>query len=319
MRFLVTGAAGFIGSQLCQRLIGLGHQVTGVDCFTDYYAPSLKKANLAALADDQAFHLINEDLASADLPALLEPSQAVLHLAAQAGVRASWGNSFDAYIHHNITVTQKLLEAMREFPYIPLVYASSSSVYGQAQDFPTRETSPCQPLSPYGVSKLAAENLCQLYHANYGLPTVCLRFFTVYGPRQRPDMAFHRFIRAMLEKREITLWGDGGQSRDFTFVDDIINAVIMAATTPAAQGRIFNLGGGDRADINRVLAILQEQLGVKARIKYHDAAKGDVRDTFADTALARQILNFTPSFSLERGLATQVEWTRQNLGLLQKT
>ncbi len=317
MKFLVTGAAGFIGSTLCARLLNAGHQVVGIDCFTDYYARTLKDANLSQLLIHPNFTLHAQDLAAIDLPPLLKQTHAVLHLAAQAGVRASWGSSFNHYTHSNITATQKLLEAMKGTN-CRLVYASSSSVYGQALTLPTAESAPCHPLSPYGVTKLAAENLCWLYHANYGLPTVSLRFFTVYGPRQRPDMAFHRFIRAMLTGEEINVLGDGRQSRDFTFVDDIVEAVIAAALSPEAPGQTFNLGGGVRASIKEVIAILETALNTKARVAYNPIALGDVRDTFADTTLAQKALAFQPRRSLEQGLNLQLDWMKENSDLLQK-
>lgn len=318
MRFLVTGAAGFIGSQLCLSLIALGHQVHGLDCLTDYYSHELKQANLKELLANPNFTFTQADIMQTDLHSLLAGNQIILHLAAQAGVRASWGASFNEYIHHNIAATQKLLECMKDFPGVPMVYASSSSIYGQAVELPTRETSPCRPLSPYGVTKLAAENLCWLYYRNFDLPVCSLRFFTVYGPRQRPDMAFHRFIRAMLEEKEITILGDGLQSRDFTYVDDIINALIAAALEPQAYGRSFNLGGGVRASIKQVLNILEDELQVKAQVKYLPSAHGDVRDTFADTSLARNTFGFLPQVSLQEGLSRQAAWIKDNLPLLQK-
>lgn len=317
MNFLVTGAAGFIGSSLSERLLEQGHTVTGIDCFSDYYPRALKEANLNNLRGNHKFKLVDQDIADLDLAPLLEQNDAIIHLAAQAGVRTSWGANFNHYLHNNIAVTQKLLEAMKGFPFKRLVYASSSSVYGQATQFPTPESAPTRPLSPYGVSKLAAENLCWLYQASYGLSVVALRFFTVYGPRQRPDMAFHRFIRAMLEGREIVIWGNGRQSRDFTFVDDIISATISAATANNAAGKVFNLGGGVRASIQDVIAILEDKLALKARIQYNSEALGDVRDTFADTSSAKEALNFDPAYSLEDGLVAEIKWVKENLHLLQ--
>ncbi len=318
MHFLVTGAAGFIGSQVCERLLAQGHQVRGIDCFTDYYPRRLKELNLAPARDHQSFEFIEEDVVSTDLNRLLEGVEVVIHLAAQAGVRASWGANFTIYTHNNILSTQALLEAAKTSGLRRLVYASSSSVYGDTQDLPMRETSACWPVSPYGVTKLAAEHLCGLYHRNFGVDTVSLRYFTVYGPRQRPDMAFHRFIKALLTGGEIRLFGDGEQSRDFTFVADIVEATIAAATAPDAAGGVFNLGGGARVSVNQVIAWLEEIIGQKARVKRLEVAKGDVRDTHADTSRARAALGFDPRYDLKKGLAAEVEWVRQMLPVLEE-
>ncbi|MDR1397036.1 MAG: NAD-dependent epimerase/dehydratase family protein [Desulfarculales bacterium] len=310
MKILVSGAAGFIGSHVCERLLGEGHQVIGLDCFTDYYSRGIKEANLAGALSVSSFCLCEDDLNEASLDLLLDGCDLVIHLAAQAGVRSSWGEEFGQYLHHNIAATQKLLEAMKNFPGLRLVYASSSSVYGDAALFPTAEDCLCRPLSPYGVTKLAAEHLCRLYQQSFGFSVVILRFFTVYGPRQRPDMAFHRFIRAMLEGREIIIWGDGRQSRDFTFVNDIVDGIMAAGFREEALGQTFNLGGGNQASVNRVIDILQDKIGVKARVVYREKARGDVRDTLADISLAARLLGFAPRFGLEQGLQEEVEWLR---------
>jgi UDP-glucose 4-epimerase len=234
-------------------------------------------------------------------------------------VRRSWGANFQIYTHNNLLTTQALLETIKEMGgACRMVYASSSSVYGDSRDLPSRETSACWPVSPYGVTKLAAEHLCSLYHRNFGLDTVSLRYFTVYGPRQRPDMAFHRFIRAMIEDTEIRLYGDGGQSRDFTFVSDVVQATLAAAQAPAAKGRIFNVGGGARVSVNQVLTMLEEILGAKARVNRLEVAKGDVRDTHADTAGARSVLGYDPKFDLAKGLAAEAGWVREMLPLLKE-
>jgi UDP-glucose 4-epimerase len=317
MRILVTGAAGFIGSRLVEFLLANDQRVTGVDCFSDYYHRALKRANISFSNNHPHFNLLEANLCQVNLAPLLAQADAVVHLAAQAGVRASWGSNFGEYINHNIDATQKILEALKVFPHIHLIFASSSSVYGQPDEFPTREISPCRPLSPYGVSKLAAENLCWLYYKNFGVKTTSLRFFTVYGPRQRPDMAIHRFIRAMLEDQEIILWGDGAQSRDFTYVDDIVAAIWSCLHQPQAVGQVFNLGGGARTSVNEILAVLEAKIAKKARIARHASARGDVRDTCADTALAKEILGFYPQINLDRGLERQIQWTKQNLPHLQ--
>jgi UDP-glucose 4-epimerase len=318
MRFVVTGAAGFIGSTVCERLLARGHEVAGVDCFTDYYPRRLKELNLQAARDHRAFALHRADLVELDLEPLVQEADAVIHLAAQAGVRRSWGAEFAHYTHNNITATQRLLEAAKAAPGLGrVVYASSSSVYGDAQVLPMQEDAACWPVSPYGVSKLAAEHLCSLYHRNFGVPAVSLRYFTVYGPRQRPDMAFHRFIRAMLTGGEIRLFGDGEQSRDFTFVADIAEATIAAATAPEAEGRVLNLGGGHRATVNQVLDRLAEITGGRATVRREAVAKGDVRDTSADTSRAARVLGFAPAYDLDRGLAEEAAWVQEMLPVLE--
>jgi UDP-glucose 4-epimerase len=318
MRFLVTGAAGFIGSAVSERLLAKGHEVVGVDCFTDYYPRRLKELNLEPARSHAAFDFREADLAVMDLPPLVREVDAVIHLAAQAGVRRSWGQEFDHYLRHNIQATQRLLEAAKAAPELRrLVYGSSSSVYGDTRTLPMQEDAACWPVSPYGVSKLAAEHLCGLYHRNFGVPAVSLRYFTVYGPRQRPDMAFHRFIKAMLTGGEIRLYGDGEQSRDFTFVADIAEATIAAATAPDAAGLVMNLGGGHRATVNQVLDRLADITGGRATVRREAVAKGDVRDTFADISRAAKVLGFSPTYDLERGLAQEAAWVREMLPVLQ--
>jgi UDP-glucose 4-epimerase len=318
MLLLVTGVAGFIGSQVAERLLAMGHQVRGVDCFTDYYARSLKESNLDALRGQAAFSLLERDILDIPPAHLLDGVEVVIHLAAQAGVRRSWGDNFQIYTRNNVLSTQHLLEGIKAQGGVRMVYASSSSVYGDAPELPSREDGLCRPVSPYGVTKLAGENLCTLYHKNFALDAVSLRYFTVYGPRQRPDMAFHRFIRAMLEGGEMRLFGDGEQSRDFTHVSDIVEATLAAALTPEARGGIFNIGGGHRASVNQVLARLEHIMGTKAKVLRLEVAKGDVRDTQADTTRARDVLGFKPGFDLDRGLASEVEWVRAVLPALQE-
>jgi len=318
MNFLVTGAAGFIGSRMCERLLHEGHVVKGIDCFTDYYPRPLKEANLAGLKGQEGFSLVEADIMEVETSELLDGVEIVVHLAAQAGVRRSWGANFAIYTHNNILTTQRLLEAAKELPVKRLVYAGSSSVYGDTSDLPMRETSACWPVSPYGVTKLAAEHLCGLYHRNFGVDTVSLRYFTVYGPRQRPDMAFHRFIRALIEGGAIKLFGDGGQSRDFTFVDDVVAATMSAAFAPEATGRVFNVGGGSRVSVNQVIAMLEDITGETARVERLAVAKGDVRDTEADCSAAREVLGYAPQVSLASGLAAETAWVQENLNLLQE-
>jgi UDP-glucose 4-epimerase len=245
MKALVTGAAGFIGSTLSTALLDRKAAVVGIDCFTDYYARAIKEQNLEPLRSRSEFQFVEAALQTVDLEPLLDGVTHVFHLAAQAGVRGSWGEQFQTYTSHNVDATQRLLEMLTGRPIARLVYASSSSVYGDVAPIPMREDAYIQPVSPYGVTKLAAEHLCNLYHANHGVPAVSLRYFTVYGPRQRPDMGFHRFIRAALLGEPITLFGDGEQSRDFTFVDDAVGAT-MAAGDRGRPGTVYNIGGGCR-------------------------------------------------------------------------
>ncbi|MFQ6059227.1 MAG: NAD-dependent epimerase/dehydratase family protein [Anaerolineae bacterium] len=306
-RCLVTGVAGFIGSHLAERLIAEGHRVVGVDCFTDYYPRPIKERNLAHLRESPKFRFVEADLCTADLAPLLDGVDYLFHQAAQAGVRASWGASFAVYTQNNVLATQKLLEAARGSLIQKFIYASSSSVYGDTPDLPMREDSRPHPISPYGVTKLAGEHLCGLYHVNFGLPVLSLRYFTVYGPRQRPDMAFHKFIRAILSDQPITVYGDGEQTRDFTFISDAVEANILAMAYPG-EGEVFNIGGGSQVTVNRVIKLLEEITGRKAIVEYQAAQPGDVRHTLADTSAARERLGFVPRVDLEEGLRAQVAW-----------
>jgi len=313
MKALITGVAGFIGSHLAGRLLDEGASVAGIDCFTDYYPRALKELNLSALQDRPGFRFIESTIQAADLDGLLAGSTHVFHLAAQAGVRKSWGRDFQIYTVNNVEATQVLLEAAVGKPIEKLVYASSSSVYGDDGALPMREDALPGPVSPYGVSKLAAEHLCLLYHRNFGIPAVALRYFTVYGPRQRPDMAFHRFIRAALENRPIVVYGDGEQTRDFTYVADAVSATVAAGRV-GVPGRVYNIGGGSRVSINRVLAIVGGLASSPVEVRYQAAEKGDMRDTYADTARAREDLAFCPSHALEEGLAAEYGWVKDLLG-----
>lgn len=305
-RAVVTGAAGFIGSHLCEALVARGLDVVGIDHFNDYYDPRIKRDNVSALLASSRFRLIEESLLSLDLGAALAGAQVVFHCAAQPGVRGSWGETFEAYLDHNVRATQRLCEALRKLDGARLVYSGSSSVYGQTAELPMREDHRTRPLSPYGVTKLAGEALCLLYGANYGLPVVSLRYFTVYGPRQRPDMAFHRFIRAGLEGAPLEVYGNGTQTRDFTYVDDAV-AANLAAMDYAGAATVFNIGGGSRAALNRVLDVLGKVLHRKLDVRYREAQKGDVAHTYADIALAARELGYAPATALEEGLVRQVE------------
>jgi len=303
---VVTGAAGFIGSHLCEALIARGMEVVGVDCFTDYYDPAIKRRNVEALQSGPRFRLLELDLASADL-AQLPPARWVFHQAAQPGVRASWGAEFADYARHNVLATQRLLERYKGSSVERVVVASSSSVYGDAERMPTGEGDLPRPFSPYGVTKLAAEHLALLYARNFALPAVALRYFTVYGPRQRPDMGFNRFVAALLAGKPIGVYGDGEQTRDFTFVGDAVAATIAAART-GVPGTAYNIGGGSRVTVNEVLEIVQRVVGRRVTVRREPVQKGDMRDTYADTALARQDLGFMPPVPLDQGLESEYRW-----------
>jgi UDP-glucose 4-epimerase len=309
VKVVVTGAAGFIGSHLTESLLADGHEVTGVDAFTDYYARSAKEHNLEKSRGHRAFRLVEGRLQDLDLRPVLEHAGQVFHLAAQAGVRASWGREFAHYTEHNVLATQRLLEAARAAGGPRVVYASSSSVYGDAPALPLREDARCEPVSPYGVSKLAAEHLGVLYHRNFGLPVVSLRYFTVYGPRQRPDMAFHRFLKAARDGEPIHVFGDGGQTRDFTFVSDIV-AATRAAADSGRPGSVYNVGGGERVVLNDVLRRIEDVTGRRLTVVRDEVQKGDMRDTFADTTAAQRDLGFRSTVSLAQGLGREWEWIR---------
>ena len=309
---LVTGAAGFIGSSLTDRLLKDGVRVTGVDAFTDYYDVSLKRRNVEGALRHPSFTLLEVDLGSADLAALPEVD-VVFHQAAQPGVRASWGREFAAYTHHNVLVTQRLLERYQKSKLERFIYASSSSVYGDAESYPTREDALPRPFSPYGVTKLAGEHLVLLYGRNFGLPVAALRYFTVYGPRQRPDMAFHRFCRAMLAGQPITVYGDGKPSRDFTFVNDAIEANVRAWKRAAPQG-VYKIGGGSQVEVLEAITLLEQSLGVKAKVSFEPRPAGDPMRTRADAARLAADLGYATTVGIADGLAAEAEWARTLYG-----
>jgi nucleoside-diphosphate-sugar epimerase len=308
VRVLVTGVAGFIGSNVADALLARGDSVRGVDSFLDYYPRAVKERNLRGLRESPRFEFREQDLASADLAPLVDGVDAVLHLAAQAGVRASWGKDFRIYVDANIHATQRLLEACSARK-LRVVYSSSSSIYGDAPDFPTVESTLPRPISPYGVSKLAGEHLCRLYTQSFGLPTISLRYFTVYGPRQRPDMAFHRWLRAQLAGEELLVFDDGTQTRDFTFVGDAVRANLLALEK-GTPGAAYNIGGGSRVSVNQVLELIGELTGRPVRVKRGDKQRGDVRDTHASPEAAARELGWKPVTRLREGLAAELEWLR---------
>ena len=308
MRALVTGVAGFIGSTLAERLVREGWSVRGVDCFTPYYDEAAKRSNLAALEASSNFELVVTDLLVADLSSILDGIEVVFHQSGQPGVRLSWAEGFRTYADLNIIVTQRLLEAVRGGDLRRFVYASSSSIYGDAAVVPTDEEQPTRPYSPYGVTKLAGELLCSAYGANFGVPTTSLRYFTVYGPRQRPDMATHRLIEAALEGHTFPLFGDGEQIRDFTFVDDIVNANVLAATTELPAGTVCNAAGGGSVKLIDLVNLVGELAGDPVRVDWQPAQPGDVRRTGGSIERAKGLLRWEPAVDLRSGVSRQLAW-----------
>ena len=311
-KVLVTGVAGFIGSHIAEALLASGRDVVGIDSMTDYYDVRLKQRNLDLLTPHDGFRFVPESINETNLDALFDGVETVFHQAAQAGVRASWGTQFENYIDCNIRATQRLCEAARDKPIKKFVYASSSSVYGETAELPMREDAPVRPVSPYGVTKLDAENMCLLYRKSYGLPAVCLRYFTVYGPRQRPDMAFHRFLKGAMSGQPIEIYGNGEQTRDFTHVSDIVAANLQAMAYNGT-GTVFNIGGGSRVSVNHVLDVIGRYAQGEFDVRYKDRERGDVSHTYADTTLARSELGFEPGMTLEEGIASEAEWLKSIL------
>ena len=308
MRALVTGCAGFIGSQLTESLLADGHEVVGVDALVNTYATEVKLDNLQRSREFDTFSFFEADLGEAPLDPLVEGCDTIFHLAAEPGVRTSWGERFESYTKNNVLATQRLLEAVKQWQDKRVVFASSSSIYGDAEVLPTPENVPPRPFSPYGVTKLAAEHLCLLYQGNYGVDTVALRYFTTYGPRQRPDMAFHRFCRSAVRGEPVTIFGTGEQTRDFTFVADVVAATRAAAASPAARGQVYNVGGGSRVSVNEAIELIASFVGRPLEVRHVGSEKGDVRNTGADTSRARRELGFNPTTSVKVGLQAEFEW-----------
>lgn len=306
---VVTGCAGFIGSALCRRLLAEGFEVTGIDCFTSNYDPKIKEKNLESLSEHVNFSLLRNQILDLDWKALLLDKNFVFHQAAIPGVRTSWGKSFDTYVKNNIMATQVLLEAAKESNLEKFVYASSSSIYGLTEGSTSEEQIP-RPISPYGVTKLAGEQLCHLYADNYKVPTVSLRYFTVYGPGQRPDMAFHKFIRSILNDESITVYGDGTQSRDFTYVDDVVEANFLAMKY-RGNGHVFNIGGDSPVVLRDVIELVGKLMGIRPKLSYGEKQAGDPPHTWADITKAANQLGYAPKVSLEQGLLSEIQYVKE--------
>lgn len=314
LRVMITGGAGFVGSHLSEACLACGWNVTAVDCFTDYYPEALKRSNVEPLLGDERFRLVEADLSVDSIAPLVEDVDIVFHLSAQAGIRASWGANFDAYTSANVVALQRLLEAVKERQLLKFVFASSSSVYGDADQLPTPESTTLSPMSPYGATKVLGEHLCSLYRRSYGVPIVTLRYFSVYGPRQRPDMAFWRLINSALQGTEMSLFGDGTQTRDFTYVVDIVAATISAAEL-APPGAIYNVGGGSRTSLTTAIELISAEVGNPPRLRRRERQRGDAHDTAADTSRIARELEFVPVWELGRGLAEQIAWQKRGARL----
>jgi UDP-glucuronate 4-epimerase len=307
-RVVVTGAGGFVGSHLVDTLLARGDTVVGIDCFTPYYDPDAKRQNLEQARDHEAFTLVEADLRDAELMPILAGSDTIFHQAAQPGVRHSWSDGFGEFASHNVLATQRLLEAARDADVRRVVYASSSSVYGNQERYPTVETDLPRPYSPYGVTKLAAEHLCGLYAENWGLHTVALRYFTVFGPRQRPDMSIHRLCGAALTGASFPRFGDGKQVREFTYVADIVAANLCAADAPVAPGTVVNIAGGGEIELNGLIDTVGDLAGTTVQVEDHPAQAGDARRNGGATERARELLGWEPRIGLREGIAAQLAW-----------
>ena len=305
-RLLITGIAGFIGSRTAEMAILQGWDVVGIDSLTDYYDVELKRQNLQNILRTGAIQFYEADLLDCDLESILTDVDVVLHCAAQPGVRDSW-NHFDKYVASNILATQRLLEACTRSRVQRLVYSSSSSVYGDLQEFPVLETNHLNPVSPYGITKLAAEHLCSSYSINFDMSVVSLRYFTVYGPGQRPDMAIHRLINSAIHQTPFPLFGDGSFIRDFTFVNDVARANLAALTIEIPSGTILNIAGGESTSMSELIRMVEKITGKEVPLDRRPVQAGDVVRTGGDTTLARKFLDWTPEVSLQDGLLQQFE------------
>ncbi|MEB1806307.1 MAG: NAD-dependent epimerase/dehydratase family protein [Bacillaceae bacterium] len=310
MNIIVTGAAGFIGSSLCENLLETPtNKIIGIDAFVGPTPKKYSLKNLSAIINHPRFTFIDQNLLSINWKEYLPNIDYIFHLAGMPGVRSSWGKNFEEYSSYNILATQKLLDAAIDFPIKKLIFASTSSVYGDRNDKVSEDTNP-KPLSPYGITKLTAEHLCHVYRENFQVPIVILRYFTVFGPRQRSDMAFHRFILAMLTGRPISIFGDGSQSRDFTFIEDCVNATASVITAKNVIGETINIGGSERQSIKEVVHFLEDILNQEAKINFTNQAVGEPKQTWADISKAEVLLNYKPQTDIKAGLVKQVEYLK---------
>ncbi|XZF15895.1 NAD-dependent epimerase/dehydratase family protein [Chitinophagaceae bacterium MMS25-I14] len=307
----ITGAAGFIGSTVAERLLHEGHQVTGVDCFTDYYPTEQKKANIKNLLQSDCFNFLQADISTLDLKEHLQNVDYIFHFAAQPGVRDGFGKNFDLYMKNNIVALKHMLDAAKDSGIRKFVFASSSSVYGQQQQSaPVKEDAFLKPLSLYGASKLNCEHMCNIYHHTFHVPVISLRFFSVYGPKQRPDMAFHKFIRAAINEDKIIINGDGTQCRDFTYISDIVDANILAMQSDIS-GEAFNVGNGNSVSINDAIKMIEQASGTQLEIEYRQQSHGDVDYTLADISRAKSLLGYKPRWNMADGIAAEYSWLKQ--------
>ena len=308
-RVLVTGAAGFVGSHLAERLCGDGYDVVGLDCFLDNYPRAFKEANLRRLLDYGNFSFEEVDLNEIELTPILDGVSAVFHLAARPGVRDSWGRHFDEYLSNNVLATQRLLEALKDRPDVFFLYASSSSVYGDADALPVTEETPPRPVSPYGATKLAAEDMVGLYRREYGTRVTTLRFFSIYGPRQRPDMAVHKFLTAVAAGKPITVYGDGSSGRDYTYVDYVVDACATVADK-GIEGTVFNVASGRITTLNELIEAVENVLGKKAVVERLPNQPGDVSTTHADISRLEAAIGFDPNLDVLEGVAKQAAYLK---------
>ncbi len=309
MLTLVTGAAGFVGSHLAETLLARGDEVLGIDSFTSYYNLQQKRDNIRSLLRHGAFQFVEVDLRTAPLQEFVDGVDVIFHQAAQPGVRSSWG-AFESYVQHNVVATQRVLDAARAAQVRKVVYASSSSIYGNTSHYPTREDEIPRPHSPYGVTKLAGEHLVRLYGQNWGLPTVALRYFTVYGPRQRPDMAMHRLIESAFTGRRFSLYGTGSQIRDFTFVSDVADANLRSADIDVPPGTVLNVAGGGSTTMASLIELVGELAGSPVNVERLPEQAGDVERTGGDTTAAETLLGWRPRVDVREGLTAQIAWHR---------
>ncbi len=309
MRVLITGVAGFIGSNLAGKFLSSGHSVIGIDKFSDYYSRAQKEFNLSKLISHREFNLIETDLMWAGLEEALKNSDIIFHLAAQPGVLHSWGENFNIYVRNNILATQYLLEILKYHPEKPLIFASSSSVYGNTDHIPMNEKNILNPISPYGLTKLTCEKLLELYHGAWGIKYLCLRFFTVFGPGQRPDMAIHKFLKAALHKEKISIYGDGEQRRDFTYIETLTD-FLLGIIDNKKWGITLNVGGGKYITVNEAVSMISSIVGKKMDVQYIEKQKGDMKETLADIDRATELFDYAPSFNIEDGIVSQWEWIK---------